>query len=214
MELVQCMLKQAVKDRHDRDCRRAEDARTWLQSAECRQWCEGLGLEDIPPALHRRWAPDLVQGHAQPEPSAPEVQPVAVKCSERPQPGPRARNPPPGGGPADRPSPLIGALALKDELAKPGNTQEVVAKRHGMSRSALANRVRLLKLPPQAQAAISRGVIGERHGRVLLSAMRHGQEVYEAMANRLLDRETVTVAAAEELLQQLVSGMFPGNIIG
>ena len=208
LELVTAVLRQAVKDRHSRNATRAADARDWLQSAECRHWCQSLGMDDVPPALYRRWVPSLVHGQAQPEPSAPEVQPVAVKCSERPQPGPRARNPPPGGGPADRPSPLIGARALQAELARPGNTQEVVAKRHGMSRSALANKVRLLQLPHRAQLAIARGSIGEHHGRILLSAMRHGQGVYQAMVNELLGPETPTVQAATELLQQLVGECF------
>ena len=149
-----------------------------------------------------------VERSAKPQlgPSAPEAAQVAVERSAKPQPGPRARNPPPGGQAADRPSPLIGALALQAELARPGTTQAAVAKRHGMSRSALANKVRLLQLPYRAQLAIARGSIGEHHGRILLAAMRHGWQVYEAMANRLLDRETVTVAAAEELQQQLVAG--------
>jgi ParB family chromosome partitioning protein len=47
-------------------------------------------------------------------------------------------------------------------------SQEVVAQKVGKSRSAVANKMRLLSLPIEAQKAIRAGKISEGHGRALL----------------------------------------------
>src|SRR5699024_1616713 len=47
-------------------------------------------------------------------------------------------------------------------------TQEALAQRLGKSQSTVANRIRLLKLIPEAQEALLNKKITERHGRTLL----------------------------------------------
>jgi len=54
---------------------------------------------------------------------------------------------------------------LQDEF---GMRQEEIAARVGKSRVAVANLVRLLRLPDEVQAAIDEGVLTEGHGRAIL----------------------------------------------
>lgn len=61
------------------------------------------------------------------------------------------------------------ASALKDLLDRWGMTQEELATRLGWSRSALANKTRLLALPLPVREALEDGVISEGHARALLS---------------------------------------------
>lgn len=49
-----------------------------------------------------------------------------------------------------------------------GMTQEVLAQRLGKSQSAIANKIRLLKLPEEVRRRISREMLSERHARALL----------------------------------------------
>lgn len=55
---------------------------------------------------------------------------------------------------------------LGDEF---GMTQEEISEVVGGSRSSITNTIRLLELPSEVQAAISRGRISEGHGRALLA---------------------------------------------
>lgn len=66
-------------------------------------------------------------------------------------------------------NPLEEAVAFQALLADFGLTQAEVAERVGKSRSAVANSVRLLHLPPDAQQAIVDGRISAGHARALLS---------------------------------------------
>ncbi len=66
-------------------------------------------------------------------------------------------------------NPLEAAAAYKSLIDGFGLTQAQVAERVGKSRAAVANTLRLLNLPPEAQAALLEGKISEGHGRALLS---------------------------------------------
>ena len=56
-------------------------------------------------------------------------------------------------------------------------TQERLAASLSMSPSALANRLRLLKLPPRVREAIRRTDLSERHARALLKVPREDQQL-------------------------------------
>ncbi len=58
-----------------------------------------------------------------------------------------------------------------------GLTQADVANRVGKSRSTVANTVRLLNLPLDAQEAVTGGVISAGHARALLGLARSGDHV-------------------------------------
>ena len=66
-------------------------------------------------------------------------------------------------------NPLEEAVAFQALMADFGLTQAEVAERVGKSRSAVANTVRLLNLPPDAQQAIVDGRISAGHARALLA---------------------------------------------
>jgi ParB/RepB/Spo0J family partition protein len=78
------------------------------------------------------------------------------------------------------------AAALRMAIARFGYTQQEVGDRWGLSQSAVANKLRLLELPEEAQAAIRTGAITERHGRALLSAQAKSPVLYERLAATVL----------------------------
>jgi ParB family chromosome partitioning protein len=61
------------------------------------------------------------------------------------------------------------SMAYKNLMENYGYTQEEVAKVIGKSRSAVANTLRLLNLPPKAMEALKEELITEGHARALLS---------------------------------------------
>ncbi len=91
--------------------------------------------------------------------------------------------------------PLEEAAAYRQLLEEHGLTQEEVAQRVGKSRSAVANSLRLLNLPPEAKVALEEGRITEGHARTLLSLPTTEQQLklLESMLS-----SAVTVRQAEE----------------
>jgi len=83
-------------------------------------------------------------------------------------------------------SPIEEAQALQRAIERFGWTQAQVGERWGLSQSAVANKLRLLQLPADAQEAIRSGQISERHGRVLLAARAKSERVYERLAEDVL----------------------------
>ena len=91
-------------------------------------------------------------------------------------------------------NPIDQALAFESAMKNGGYTQEQLAARLGMSRSAVANNLRLLKLAPAIQASIANGDISAGHARALLAVegtrrknlysqiLREGLSVREAEA--------------------------------
>ena len=88
---------------------------------------------------------------------------------------------------------------LADEFAL---SQEDIARRVGKSRPSIANTMRLLDLPLEAQKAIEDGTITEGHGRAILLAPGDGAR--RAVFRRIL-RDKVTVREAEELSRKSMS---------
>lgn len=74
-------------------------------------------------------------------------------------------------------NPVDEAYALKVLLEDLGVTQENLAARVGKSRSAIANKIRLLDLPASIQEALAKGELSEGHGRALLAVADRGKQL-------------------------------------
>ena len=77
-------------------------------------------------------------------------------------------------------------------------TQEQVAQRVGRSRSAVANTIRLLQLPPGVQRLVVEGQLSAGHARALLSTPDRARQ--EELAARIV-QDGLTVRQVEELLR-------------
>ena len=95
------------------------------------------------------------------------------------------------------------ALALRQILDTYHLSQEELARRVGRSQSAVANKLRLLKLPDEALALLRAHGATERHARALLrlDSPERQLEAAEQVAARGL-----TVAQTEALVEQLLRG--------
>lgn len=98
-------------------------------------------------------------------------------------------------------NPLEEASAYDALMTEFGLTQVQVAERVGKSRSAVANTVRLLGLPPAVQAALSAGQISAGHARALLALPAH--PAMEAALEQVVGRE-LTVRQTEALVRRLL----------
>jgi ParB family chromosome partitioning protein len=96
-------------------------------------------------------------------------------------------------------NPIELAEAFRELLEELGLKQETLADRLGVSRSHIANTIRLLALPPDVQSLLAGGKIQAGHGRALLS-------LGDAQAQRNLALR----AAAEELTVREVEDVVRG----
>lgn len=99
-------------------------------------------------------------------------------------------------------NPVDEAFALKVLLEDLGVTQESLAARVGRSRSAIANKIRLLDLPAAVQEALSSGVIAEGHGRALLGLSEQKQQL--ELARRVVEKG-LSVREVEDEVRRLTS---------
>ena len=97
-------------------------------------------------------------------------------------------------------NPVDEADALKVLLEDLGVTQENLAARVGKSRSAIANKMRLLDLPADVQEALSTGLLSEGHGRALLGLTERGRQL--KLARRAMDKG-LSVRQVEEEVRRL-----------
>lgn len=81
-----------------------------------------------------------------------------------------------------------------------GMTQQQAAQRIGKTQSAVANKLRLLRLPPATVAEVRAFGLTERHARALLR-LPEGQQVEAA---REMARQQMTVARAETYVERLL----------
>ena len=95
------------------------------------------------------------------------------------------------------------ALAYEHLLEKSGMTQERVAERVGKSRAAVANYLRLLKLPAQVQMALQKKYVDMGHARALLSLDSPSQQI---KLFHEIQKNSFSVRKVEELCQQLNNG--------
>jgi len=73
-------------------------------------------------------------------------------------------------------NPMDEAYALQVLLVDLGVTQDAIADRVGKSRSAIANKVRLLDLAASAQELVAAGTLTEGHGRAILGLKTRGEQ--------------------------------------
>ncbi len=95
------------------------------------------------------------------------------------------------------------ALAYEHLLEKSGMTQERVSERVGKSRAAIANYLRLLKLPAQVQMSLQKKEIDMGHARALLSI---DSPSLQLKLFKEIQKNGYSVRKVEELCQQIKNG--------
>lgn len=98
-------------------------------------------------------------------------------------------------------SPIEEAQAYRHLMELQGLTQEALAQRLGKSQSTVANKLRLLHLPPAVQEAINARQLTERHARALLALPDEKQQV------ELMDKVLAhnwTVKETEQYVQKIL----------
>jgi ParB family chromosome partitioning protein len=94
-------------------------------------------------------------------------------------------------------NPVDEAFALKVLLEDLGVTQEKLAARVGKSRSAIANKIRLLDLPAPIQESLASGAVSEGHARALLSLEGRGEQI--RLARRIAEKGLSVRQVEEEV---------------
>ena len=95
------------------------------------------------------------------------------------------------------------ALAYEHLLSSTGMTQEKVAERVGKSRTAIANYLRLLKLPAQVQMALQNKEIDMGHARALLAVDSPSLQV---KLFKEIQKNGYSVRKVEEMVNSLNNG--------
>jgi len=101
--------------------------------------------------------------------------------------------------------PIEKAKAFREMTDVIGWTQEQVAERVGMARATVANHIRLLELPREAQEAVINGLISMGHARALLGL---GEEAAIKRVLAKVIRDEFSVRQVEELVR---AGMGSGR---
>jgi ParB family transcriptional regulator, chromosome partitioning protein len=94
-------------------------------------------------------------------------------------------------------NPVDEAFALKVLMEDLGVTQENLAARVGKSRSAIANKIRLLDLPAPIQDSLASGGLSEGHARALLGLEGRGEQV--RLARRITEKGLSVRQVEEEV---------------
>ena len=98
-------------------------------------------------------------------------------------------------------TPIEEARSYKNLLDKGYLTQEQLAKKMGISQSAIANKLRLLNLDDEVQQALLEGRISERHARALLSL--DSKTAQKEWLNRIIT-DRMTVRQLDQELKQVL----------
>ena len=96
-------------------------------------------------------------------------------------------------------TPIEEARSYKNLLDKGYLTQEQLAKKMGLSQSAISNKLRLLNLDNKVQQALLENKISERHARSLLSIS--DKEEQKKWLDRII-KERLTVKQLDELIKK------------
>ncbi|CAG1020588.1 Stage 0 sporulation protein J [Patescibacteria group bacterium] len=100
-------------------------------------------------------------------------------------------------------NPLEEALAFQQLVTTFSMTHEQISKKVGLSRPAIANKIRLLSLPEEIKRGLLETKISEGHARALLGL--HNPETLIA-AYKITIRDNLSVRAVEELVRRLNMG--------
>ena len=98
------------------------------------------------------------------------------------------------------------ALALRKLISTYHLSQEEAARRIGKSQSAVANKLRLLKLPDSVLECLQTGGATERHARALLPLE---DPQLQLQASQMVASNHLTVAQTEALVEQLLLSAAP-----
>lgn len=90
-----------------------------------------------------------------------------------------------------------------------GLKQDELAKKIGKSQSAIANKIRLLKIPGQVRCLISPEIISERHARALLKL--NSTKMQSEVIKQIYEKE-LTVKETEELVERIKVNNIPQEI--
>jgi ParB family chromosome partitioning protein len=108
-------------------------------------------------------------------------------------------------------NPVDEAFALKVLLEDLGVTQEKLAARVGKSRSAIANKIRLLDLPAPVQESLAGGALSEGHARALLSLEGRGEQV--RLARRIAEKGLSVRQVEEEVRRRAQAGTSAKRVV-
>lgn len=97
-------------------------------------------------------------------------------------------------------NPLETARAYRRLIDEFNITQEEASRQVGKARSSVANALRLLSLPEEAQAALAEGKISEAHAKYLLGLEGEAKQIN--MLRKIL-RQNLTVAQTNREIQRL-----------
>lgn len=98
-------------------------------------------------------------------------------------------------------TPIEEALAYSRLIDIHGLTQEGLAQKLGRGQSTIANKLRLLKLPPVVQSAILEKKITERHARALI--ILKDAEKQEKLLNEIIEKQ-LNVKQTEKKIQRMM----------
>ncbi len=90
-----------------------------------------------------------------------------------------------------------------------GMTQDELAQKVGKSQSAIANKLRLLKLPEELRCLISTASVTERHARALLKL--NSVEIQKEVLRAIYERD-LTVKETEEMAESLRHNNIPQEL--
>ena len=93
------------------------------------------------------------------------------------------------------------AAAIAQLIQRWGLSQEEAARKLGKSQSAVANKLRLLRLPPSVVELLGQGDLSEYHARALLRLADEEEQI--AAAKTIIQRH-MNVAQAEEYIESLL----------
>ena len=88
-----------------------------------------------------------------------------------------------------------------------GYTQEALAQRLGKSQPTIANKIRLLRLPPEVKAGIGEGRITERHARALLKLPT--EELQKTLYNQAVAQDFTVKQLEQAVSRQIETGSPP-----
>ncbi|HXR84839.1 MAG TPA: ParB/RepB/Spo0J family partition protein [Hanamia sp.] len=100
------------------------------------------------------------------------------------------------------------ALSYKQLMEELDYTQDQLAERMGKERSTVTNYIRLLKLPPDIQAAVRNGNISMGHARALINVDVVDKQLF--IFNEIKSKE-LSVRQTEELVRRLYTPKAPVN---
>ena len=93
------------------------------------------------------------------------------------------------------------AESYRNLIKNQGLTQEEFAKKIGISTAAVANKIRLLKLPEKVRRLVRDYMLTERHARALLAL---GDEELQINVVRHIHKDSLSAADSEKLIEDIL----------